>query len=73
MSPSNSVILRWKISGAEDIPKGNPLKQNPPNGVIKVVINRLSSYDGIWWNPLAASNLETVFEPLNLGDILQIW
>ena len=64
MSPSNSVIVHWKISGAEDIPKGNFLKQNLLNGVIKVVCNRLSLSNGIWWNPLAAPNFENIFEPL---------
>ena len=69
MSPSNSDTLRWKISGNEDFPKSNLLKKNLPNGVIKVVSNRLSSSNGIWWNPQAASNFEKIFEPLNLGDI----
>ena len=63
------VILHWKISGAEDITKGNLLKQNLPNGVIKVVNNRLSSSNGIWWNPLAESNFANIFEPLNLSDL----
>ena len=58
ISFSNSVILRWKFSGAEDIPKGNLLKQNLLNGVVKVVSNRLSSSNGIWSNLPAASNFE---------------
>ena len=69
ISLRNFVILCWKNSVAEDIPKGNLLKQNLPNGVIKVVSNRLSSSNGIWWNPLVAFNLENIFESLNLGDI----
>ena len=69
LSPSNYVILHWKTSGAEDIPKGNRFKQNLPNGVIKVVSNRLSSSNSIWWNPLAGSNFENIFEPFNWGDI----
>ena len=68
MSPSNSVILRWKTSGAEDIPKGDLLKQNLPNDVIKVVSNRHSSFNGIWWNPLAGFNFENIFKLLNLDD-----
>ena len=69
MFPSNSIILRWKISGAEDIPNGSLLEQNLPNGAIKVVSNRLSLSNGIWWNPLAASNFENISESLNLCDI----
>ena len=69
MSPSNSVIACWKVSGAENIPKGSLLKQNLPNGIIKVVSNRPSLSNGSWWNPLAAFNFENVFESFNLGDI----
>ena len=64
MSPSNSVIQRWKISGAEDIPNGNLLKQNLPNGVIKVVSNWLSLSNRIWWNPLVHIILRIFSNPL---------
>ena len=61
--PSSSVdILRWNISGAEEIPNGSLQNAQRPNGVMKVVNNWLSSSIGICQSPLAASTVENTFD-----------
>src|SRR4029434_2502257 len=56
-------ILRWKCSGADEIPKHKRLKQYRPNGVMNVVSNLESSERGICQNPEFASNFENTLAP----------
>ena len=58
-----SVILRWKISGADDIPKGSRFMQKRPNGVKNVVRRLDSGSKGICQNPLFASSLVKTVDP----------
>lgn len=62
-------VFLWKISGALEIPKGSLLKQNLPNGMIKVVSLQLSGWRGICQNLLAASKEEKTFAPLSIEII----
>ena len=56
-----SFIRHWKCSGALEMPKGNFLKQQRPNGVIKVVRCQELYSREICQNPqLALSLLKTV-------------
>ena len=49
--------MRWKFSGAELMPNGRRLKQNRPNGVMKVVSSLESGLSGTCQNPLLQSSL----------------
>ena len=71
-SRSRSLIMRWKISGADVMPKGNRLKQKRPYGVMNVVSFWLCSSNGMAQKPLAASNEEKNLAPANFGIISSI-
>ena len=60
-----SDILRWKCSGAEVMPNGSRLKQNLPNGVMKVVSMADSLASGICQNPELASIFENTLALAN--------
>ena len=66
---SSDDILRWKISGADEIPNGSLRNAYRPKGVMNVVISWLLSSSGICQNPLAASRVENTFEPASLGEM----
>ena len=53
-------ILLWKCSGADEMPKGNRLKQNLPKGVMKVVSKADSSANGTFQKPEFAFSLENI-------------
>ena len=51
------------------MPKGNLLKQNLPKGVINAVNRQESSDNGIYQNPLFASNLVNTVAPASLPKV----
>ena len=53
-------ILLWKCSGANEMPKGNRLKQNLPKGVMKVVSKADSSANGTFQKPEFASSFKNI-------------
>ncbi len=57
------VILLWKCSGAEVIPKGSLLNRYLPAGVINVVSRNDSLARGIFQKPELASNFEKYRAP----------
>ena len=70
--PRISDIRLWKCSGAELIPKGNRLKQNLPNGVIKVVSREDFSARGICQNPELASSFVNTLAPASCASVCSI-
>ena len=64
------LIRLWKCSGALEIPKGNLLKQNLPNGVINVVRRRDAGESGICQNPLFASSLVNILASVSCARVL---
>ena len=62
-------IRFWKCSGADDTPKGRRLKQNLPNGVIKVVRGHDSDANGICQKPELASTLLKTSAPANCPSV----
>ena len=56
-------ILFWKYSGVDVILKGKRLKQNLPNGVMKVVSSEDSGESSTYQNPQLASSFVKIFAP----------
>ena len=59
----------WKCLGADLIPKGRWLKQNMPNGVIKVVSFADPGERPICQNPEFASSLLNTVAPANCARV----
>ena len=65
-----SDILRWKCSGADDIPNGRRRKLWKPNGVMKVVRSAEAGDRGICQTPELASNVANTFA---LASCARVW
>ena len=64
------IHLSLKYLRGTGDPKCNLLKQNHPNGVIKVVSSLESSASGICQNPLLASSLLIIVAPDNCASVV---
>ena len=66
----SSWILRWKTSGAEQIPKGLHFQQYLPKGMLKVVRNDNSSSSSTCQNPFLASNTAKTLAPCKCDNVI---